>query len=165
MTQPRIGIYPSRKWPNTASGRRRSQMILLIASMGSQDRARNTPRPRLWDLTAAAFPPALQPVAQPRPPDRCFFLGSKKTRQSFIHKLNIGVCTQANRVKNSSCDETCEEVVVPSGDFAFESEAIFAGDFSDQIGGHVSQRGEIGGGVVDAGRAFVVAEDHVHHPV
>src|ERR1035437_8930495 len=52
------------------------------------------PRPRLWDLTAAAFPPALQPVAQPRPPDRCFFLGSKKTRQSFIHKLNIGVCTR-----------------------------------------------------------------------
>src|SRR5450759_3127656 len=94
MTQPRIRIYPSRKWPNAASGRRRSQMILLIASMGSYVRARNTPRPRLWDLTAAAFPPALQPGAQPRPPDRCFFLGSKKTRQSFIHKLKIGVCTR-----------------------------------------------------------------------
>ena len=72
---------------------------------------------------------------------------------------------QGNRVKNSSCDETCEEVVVPSGDFAFESEAIFAGGFSDQIEGHVSQRGEIGGGVVGADTAFVVAEDHVHHPV
>src|ERR1035437_10421792 len=47
------------------------------------------PRPRLWDLTAAAFPPALQPVAQPRPPDRCFFLGSKKTRQSFIYPVHV----------------------------------------------------------------------------
>src|SRR5664280_3486385 len=72
---------------------------------------------------------------------------------------------QGNRVKNSSCDETCEEVVVPSGDFALESEAIFVGGFSDQIEGHVSQRGEIGGGVVGADTAFVVAEDHVHHPV
>src|SRR5450759_2029850 len=42
----------------------------------------------------SGIPPALQPVAQPRPQDRCFFLGSKKTRQSFIHKLNIGVCTR-----------------------------------------------------------------------
>src|SRR5450756_1441241 len=33
-----------------------------------------------------------------------------------------GLQVQGNRVKNSSCDETCEEVVVPSGDFAFESE-------------------------------------------
>src|ERR1035437_3382307 len=83
----------------------------------------------------------------------------------MITALDPANGSQGNRVKNSSCDETCEEVVVPSGDFAFESEAIFAGGFSDQIEGHVSQRGEIGGGVVASDTAFVVAEYHVHHPV
>jgi hypothetical protein len=30
------GFHPSRKWPNAASGRTRSQMILVIASMGTE---------------------------------------------------------------------------------------------------------------------------------
>ena len=31
--------------------------------------------------------------------------------------------------------------------------------------GHVLEGGEVGGGVIGADAAFVVAEDHVHHPV
>src|SRR5215211_4084559 len=71
---------------------------------------------------------------------------------------------QGNRVNKSCGDEACEEVVVPSGDLAFESEAVFAGSFADQIESHVPQRCEIGGSVIGTDTAFVVAEDHVHDP-
>src|ERR1700674_3810454 len=73
--------------------------------------------------------------------------------------------TQGNRVNKSCGDEACEEVVVPCGDFAFEAQAVFSGSFPDQVEGHVLESCEIGGGVIGADTAFVVAEDHVHHPV
>jgi hypothetical protein len=72
---------------------------------------------------------------------------------------------QGNRVKKSCCDEACEEFIVPGGDFALETEAVFAGSFSDQVVGDVSESGEIGGRMIGSDSAFVVAEDHVHHPV
>lgn len=78
---------------------------------------------------------------------------------------NTALSTQGNRVKKSCGDEACEEVVVPCGDFAFESEAVFAWSFSYQIEGDVPESGEIGGSVTGADTAFIVAEDHVHHPV
>ena len=72
---------------------------------------------------------------------------------------------QGNRVKESCGDEACEEIIIPCGDFAFETEAVFAGGFSDEIEGDVLERGEIGGRMIGADATFVVAEDHVHHPV
>jgi hypothetical protein len=68
-------------------------------------------------------------------------------------------------VKKSRGEEACEEIIVPYGDFAFESEAIFAWSFSYHIVGHVPERGEICGSMSGTDTAFVVAQDHVHHPV
>ena len=48
-------------------------------------------------------------------------------------------------MKKSFRDEACEEVVIPCGDFAFETEAVFDGRFSDQVEGHVPESDEIGG--------------------
>src|SRR5712691_4162378 len=73
--------------------------------------------------------------------------------------------SQGNRVKNSCCDEACEEVVIPSGDFAAEAEGILAWGSSDQVEGHMLDGGEVGGCVIGADAAFVVAEIHVHDPV
>jgi hypothetical protein len=72
---------------------------------------------------------------------------------------------QGNRVKNSCDDEACEEVVVPSGDFAAEADGILAWSSSDQVEGHMLDGGEVGGSVIGADAAFVVAEIHVHDPV
>lgn len=43
-------------------------------------------------------------------------------------------------MKKSCGDEACEELVVPSGDFALKAEAVFARGFSDQVEGDVVQR-------------------------
>ena len=72
---------------------------------------------------------------------------------------------QGNRVKKSCGDEACEKVVVPCGDLSFKSHAVLAGSFSDQVVGDVLYGGEIGRRVIRPDTAFVVAEDHVHHPV
>src|ERR1700756_3852259 len=77
---------------------------------------------------------------------------------------NAGSC-QGNRVKNSCGDETCEEIIVPSGHFALQPQAIFAWGSTDQVVGHVLERDEIGGSMIGAHAAFIVAEDHVHDPV
>jgi hypothetical protein len=61
--------------------------------------------------------------------------------------------------------ETCEEFVVPGGDFAFEAEAVLAGGFADQIVSHTPEGREVGGRVFGADATFVVAEGHVHDPV
>ena len=55
--------------------------------------------------------------------------------------------SQGNRVKDLCGEEACEEVVVPGGGFSPEAQGILAG------------------GVIGSDAAFVVAEDHVHHPV
>ena len=73
--------------------------------------------------------------------------------------------TQGNRVKESCCDKAGKEVIVPRGDFALEAEAVLSGRPADQVEGHVLDGGEIGGGVISAHAALVVAEDHVHDPV
>jgi hypothetical protein len=72
---------------------------------------------------------------------------------------------QGNRVKKLCSEETCEKVVIPSGDFAAEPERIFARGSSDQIEGHVLDGGEVGRGVIGADAAFIVAEHHVHDPM
>src|SRR5260370_18179808 len=77
----------------------------------------------------------------------------------------IRYSTQGNRVKNSCCDEGCEEVIIPSGDFAAEADGILAWGSSDQVEGHMLDGGEVGGCVISADAAFVVAEIHVHDPV
>src|SRR3984893_9130955 len=38
---------------------------------------------------------------------------------------------QGNRVKTSCGNKTCEEFVVPGGNFAFKAEAVLAGSFAD----------------------------------
>ena len=77
----------------------------------------------------------------------------------------IAGVAQGNRAKKSCGDEACKKVVIPCGDFAFEPEAVFARSFSDQVVGHVLERGEIGGSMIGADTAFVVAKDHIHYPV
>ena len=77
----------------------------------------------------------------------------------------VALALQGNRVKDLCGDEACEEVVVPCGGFSPEAEGIFAGGFSDQVVGHVFEGCEVGGRVIGADAAFVVAEHHVHHPV
>src|SRR5271168_4876480 len=72
---------------------------------------------------------------------------------------------QGNRVKESCGDEVCEEFVVPGGDLAPQTHGVFGGGPSHEIVGHVLDGGAIGGGVVRPDAAFVVAEDHVQHPV
>src|SRR5882672_2508939 len=87
------------------------------------------------------------------------------TRTSFVEIYVNPTDIQGNRVKNSCCDEACEEVVIPSGDFAAEAEGILAWGSSDQVEGHMLDGGEVGGCVIGADAAFVVAEIHVHDPV
>jgi hypothetical protein len=78
----------------------------------------------------------------------------------------IRIKTQGNRVKESSFrDEACEEVVVPCGGFALQAHGAFCGGVSHQVARHVFYRGEVGGSVILADAAFVVAENHVHHPM
>src|SRR5262252_7426512 len=72
---------------------------------------------------------------------------------------------QGNRVKKLCSDETCEKVVIPGGDFAAETERIFARGSPDQVEGHVLDGGEVGRGVIGADTAFIVAEHHVHDPM
>jgi hypothetical protein len=92
--------------------------------------------------------------------------GAERCPEPFSPRsASFGSFGQGNRVKKSCGNETCEEVVVPGGDFAFGAEAWLAGSFADQIVGHVFEGGEVGGGVLGADAAFVVAEDHVHHPM
>ena len=68
-------------------------------------------------------------------------------------------------MKNSCGDETFEELVIPSGDFAPEPEGILARGSSDQVERHMLDGGEVGGRVIGADAAFVVAEIHVQDSV
>src|SRR3954466_1024405 len=73
---------------------------------------------------------------------------------------------QGNRVKGSAgIDEACEELVVPGGDLAPNAQRVFAGRFADQVVSHMLDGCEVGGGVLGADAAFVIAEHHVHDPV
>src|SRR6266852_5782466 len=72
---------------------------------------------------------------------------------------------QGNRVKDSCCDEACEEIVIPRGDFAAEADGILSRGSSNQVECHVLDGSEVGWGVIGADAAFVVAEIHVHDPV
>ena len=67
---------------------------------------------------------------------------------------------QGNRVKRSIRDETCQVVVITSGDLVADAQGIFlAGRFSlDQVEGHVIDRSEVRRGVIGADTALVVAE-------
>jgi hypothetical protein len=76
-----------------------------------------------------------------------------------------GRAPQGNRVKKLCSDETCEKVVIPSGDFAAEAQGIFTGGSSDQVEGDVLDGGEVGRGVIGANAAFIVTEHHVHDPM
>ena len=51
-------------------------------------------------------------------------------------------------MKKSCGDKACEKVVIPCGDFAFETHAVFAGGFADQVVGHVLEGGEVGGRII-----------------
>jgi hypothetical protein len=57
-------------------------------------------------------------------------------------------------VKKSCGDEACEEVIIPSGDFALGAHAVFCGSFSHQIVSHVLERGEVCVSVIGADAAF-----------
>jgi len=72
---------------------------------------------------------------------------------------------QGNRVKELCGEEACEEVVVPGGGFSPEAEGVFAGGFADEVAGHVFEGGKVRGGLIGADAAFVVAKEHIHHPV
>ena len=65
---------------------------------------------------------------------------------------------QGNRAKNSCGYEACQEVVVPSGDFAPQTHGVFGGGSWHNVVGHVLDGGQVGGGVVRPHTAFVVAE-------
>src|ERR1700756_4115771 len=82
-------------------------------------------------------------------------------------RFSFEVVEQGDRVERSIRDETCQVVVIPSGDLAADAQGIFfAGRFSsDQVEGHVLDRSEVGGGVMGADTALVVAEHHIHEPM
>ena len=85
------------------------------------------------------------------------------TREAALDSVEAS--TQGNRVNKSCGDEACEEIVIPCGDFSLKAQGIFAWGLSDQIVGHVLESGEVGRGMICADATFVVAEDHVHHPM
>src|SRR6202035_3674491 len=66
----------------------------------------------------------------------------REPRTAGRRPVPLPIQQQGNRVKNLCCNETCEEVVVPGGDFAFETEAVLAGGLADQIGGDMPERSE-----------------------
>jgi hypothetical protein len=70
-------------------------------------------------------------------------------------------------VKKSIRNETCQIVVIPTGDLAADAQGNFlAGRFSsDQVEGHVLDCGEVRGGVIGSDTAFIVAEHRIHEPV
>ena len=68
-------------------------------------------------------------------------------------------------MKKSCADEACENYIVPGGDLAPQTHGIFGRSSAHEVVGHVFDGGEIGGGVVGPHAAFVVAEDHVQHPM
>jgi hypothetical protein len=53
------------------------------------------------------------------------------------HHAPCALVGQGNRVKKLCGDEACEEVVIPGGDFAAESEGILSPGSPDQVEGHV----------------------------
>jgi hypothetical protein len=82
-----------------------------------------------------------------------------------VLRFDAGVA-QGTRVKESSFrDEACEEVVVPCGGFALQAHGAFCGGISHEVARYVFYRGEVGGSVILTDAAFVVAENHVHHPM
>src|SRR5258707_15476475 len=93
------------------------------------------------------------------------YAGMNSPARRCVKAIPDASSLQGNRVKNSCCDEACEEVVIPSGDFAAEADGILAWGSSDQVEGHMLDGGEVGGWVIGADAAFVVAEIHVHDPV
>ena len=52
-----------------------------------------------------------------------------------------------------------------SHEFAFDPQAVLAGGAPEQIARHVLDGGEVGRVVLLSDAAFVITEDHVHHPV
>src|ERR1700746_911056 len=72
---------------------------------------------------------------------------------------------QGNRLHVSWGDVGGEGVFVPGGDFASHAQGVFAFAGSEQVEGDVLDDGEVEGRVVGPHAAFVVAEDHVEHPV
>ena len=72
---------------------------------------------------------------------------------------------QGNRLNVLCGDVGGEGVFVPCGDFAAHAQQILAFAGSQHVEGAVLDDGEVEGGVVGSHAAFVVAEDHVEHPV
>ena len=58
-----------------------------------------------------------------------------------------------------------EGVFVPGGDFASHAQGVFGFAGSEHVEGDVLDDGEVEGRVVGPHAAFVVAENHVEHPV
>src|SRR5258708_38454342 len=73
---------------------------------------------------------------------------------------------QGNRVKESACDdEARKEVVIPTGGLTLESQRSLPRRLADEIVSDMLDGAKIGWSVIGSHPAFVVAEDHVHHPM
>ena len=68
-------------------------------------------------------------------------------------------------MKGSCGEEACEESSSQAAVLRLRRSKVLASGFSDEVLGHVFDGGEVGGSVIGADAALVVAEDHVHHPV
>ena len=56
--------------------------------------------------------------------------------------------------------------MIPAGDFLFSAEAaLFGGVLAQEVEGHVTQGGQIGGGVAGAHAALILAQGDIEHPV
>src|SRR5450631_1986909 len=118
-------------------------------------------------------PPRFCPCRRATPPSAsgCSSPGAgaencKKSSRNRCRPAPRGRRRQGNRVKESSFrDEACEEVVVPCGGFALQAHGAFCGGISHEVARYVFYRGEVGGSVILTDAAFVVAENHVHHPM
>ena len=78
----------------------------------------------------ASARPSMPQRRDPIPPRGC---GPARHSARFFRRDRGHASEQGNRVKKSCGDETCEKLVVPCGNFAFEAHAVLAGRLSDQV--------------------------------
>ena len=89
------------------------------------------------------------------------FQGEQGQRRSIAPSRKL----QGNRLNGSCGDVGGEGVFIPCDDFAAHAQRILAFSRSEHVEGDVLDDGEVEGGVISSHTAFVVAEDHVEHPV
>jgi hypothetical protein len=99
---------------------------LREASIDTANRAMPTP----WTYSSIASPRASRRTPTPSccsiKPDSTAGRRSRCVGGTIHSIKSVRIPHQGNRLKKSCSDEACEEVIVPSGDFAFEAQRLFS---------------------------------------